>query len=146
MNNNLWALDKAFKSLFFIQNQANILKLIKLLINLNDFEKVILLMLNDNNLLIESLPMIKRRRYTQITKKSLESFLRKSIEIIHLGQGIQKILDMILIVLTDKLSISNDIKTNIFKSMEYLLRNAKHLLNEHCYISIRLIIIQLSNR
>lgn len=104
-------------------------------------------MLYDNNLLLKSLSIIKRQKYTKIPGKSLESLIAKVINIIPLSQEIEKILDLILIVLNDKLSISNEIKKNILKSMEYLLSNAKDItLNEHCYTNIRLIIKHSSNK
>lgn len=147
LDSRISSLETQLKTLLALQSESGVLKQIESLINANDFPQAIPLMIEDNRLLIKSLPMIKKKQIAKIPQQLIEGLLAKILDAIALDQNIEVILEFILRVLNEKMSIKNATKKKIKEGMEYLMNNRVNIaLDEHCYSNIRAIISHSFNK
>lgn len=147
LDSRISSLEIQLNTLLTIHSESNTLKQIENYINANDFSQGIPMMMENSSLLIKSLQMIKKKQMAKIPQHLIETLLAKILEAILLGQNIDTLLDFILRVLNEKMSIKNSTKKKIKESMEFLMNNKQSIpLDDHCFSNIRSIISHSFNK
>lgn len=147
LDSRISSLEIQLNTLLTVHSESNTLKQIENYINANDFSQGIPMMMENSSLLIKSLQMIKKKQIAKIPQHLIETLLAKILEAILLGQNIDTILDFILRVLNEKISIKNSTKKKIKESMEFLMNNKQNIpLDDHCFSNIRSIISHSFNK
>lgn len=122
-DDRLSTFEKTFSSFTNAYYEAHYMNEIEASIRRNDIVKAFSLSINNGNLILQTIPLIKQRQLIKVPQEEVDNYLLKTIALISNEKEVEKILSFILQVYSEKICVKSSVKQTIKEALNNILQN-----------------------